>query len=150
METPSPTHLSSQAWHTHCPDRVLSPLTQSSWLLFLRPHLRKRKMVLLDSALWLLGAWRSRCGLRASSSPGCSFSASSKMNRVWRQCSCIFLIWSVSFSCAEYGELLGSNERHLLAPRALGRCWFPQGVYNGSPGAGFHHRTTNLNLWGWS
>ena len=132
------------------PGQGSSSPPQSFWLLFLRPHLRKRKMVLLDSALWLLGAWRSRCGLRASSSPGCSFSASSKMNRVWRQCSCVFLILSVSSSCTEYGELLGSSGRHLPALRALVRHWFSQGVYNGSPGAGFHHRTTNLNFWGWS
>lgn len=77
-------------------------------------------MLLGDLALWFSRVWRSSCGPRTSSSSGCSFSASSKMNRVWWQRSCVFLIWPVSCSCREYRQLLGSSGRSLPAPRAPG------------------------------
>lgn len=89
----------------------------------LRPHLRKRKMVFGDSALGWPGARGSRCGPRASSSPGCSFSASSKMNSVWGQRSCVLLIWSASRSCTDTGSGWEPREAqtHPPARRALGR-----------------------------
>lgn len=141
---PTPPPPSSQAWHT-LPGQGSSSLTQS--LTFVSLALpEKRKMVLLDSALRLLGAWRSRCGLRASAVLGAA-SQPSRMNRVWRQCSCVFLILSVSSSCTEYGscwEAVGGSD-----PEGPSEG-FPQGVYSGSPGAGFPPQNHQSSLWGWS
>lgn len=110
-------------------------------------------MVLGDWALWFSGAWRPRCGLRASSSPGCSFSASSKMNRVWWQRSCVFLIWPVSCSCTEYRELLGSAGWEAHSPpssqEAPEEAGFPRASAVDHLLLSSTLQLSNPNLWGW-
>ena len=114
-----------QARHAQHPNKSTEGSSPCPALLFfvVRPYQRKRKMVLGGSALWFSGAWRSRCDPRASSSAGCSFSASSNTNRGWRQRSCVFLTWSSSCSCTEHRELLGSPGRHTTPLQPGGPWW---------------------------
>lgn len=142
MKPTPPPQLPSLA---HTPARTGFFLPHQS-LTFVSLALPEKKMVLLDSACcWGPGvpgvAWGPPAVLGAASQ------LRPRMNRVWRQCSQVS-----SWSCPP-------------APPAqnTGSCWeavggtsHPEGpseVFQGSPGSpgtGFHHRTTNLNLWGWS
>lgn len=83
--------------------------------LLLKPHLRKRKMVRGRSTPWASGTLGSRCGPSSSSSPGCNFSASSKMNMVcWqrRRVSCI---------CHRISSCTGHRE--LRPRRSMASCF---------------------------
>lgn len=116
-----------------------------------RPHLRKRKMALGGSAPCVLGTLGSSCGPSSSSSPGCSFSASSKMNMVWwqrRRVSCICLSNS---SCTGQGELQTSKEssRLFLEPRCGGApkaALHPQQLPNPSLRLGPHQAASQVTL----
>lgn len=90
-------------------------------------------MALGDLVLWPSRAWRSKCGPRSSSSSGCSFSASSKMNRLWWQRCCTCLIWSVSSSCTGHREPVGPGVLSTSSHKGLEKAPVPPGICSALP-----------------
>lgn len=82
-------------------------------------HLRKRKMGLGGSMSWASGTLGSKCGPSSSSSPGCSFSASSKMNMLWWQRRHVSCICHRNSSCTGHRE---------LQPRRVGSFFLSAGA----------------------
>lgn len=78
-------------------------------------YLRKRKMARGGSTPWVSGTLGSRCGPSSSSSPGCNFSASSKMNKVCWQRRRVSCICHRNSSC--------TGHRELRPRRSMGSCF---------------------------